>query len=193
MGPVLFGSKKPKSWSGSHLTIKMVTGPNRSGLRMILPSSHYTRALRKPEKRCQNHCLLSWSTRSRVWAQSFSPFLCVLAVTVSIMYMLWPMWECIFHFRNKGLVPILKKLFLPQKSEISTSVKFVDQFIKWRRRPRREKDCEDKICNFDRMPTDRQRILLSAEHPQQSWIGEIKVQLLSILAITVTKRPSTRA
>ena len=89
----------------------MVTGPNRSGLRMILPSSHYTRALRKPEKRCQNHCLLSWSTRSRVWAQSFSPFLCVLAVTVSIMYMLWPMWECIFHFRNRGLVPILKKLF----------------------------------------------------------------------------------
>ena len=46
----------------------MATGPNRSGLRMIVPNSSFTRALNKPEKRCQNCRLPLWNARSQVRA-----------------------------------------------------------------------------------------------------------------------------
>ena len=38
---------KPKSWSESHPDHIMATGPNRSGLRIIVPNSSFTRALNK--------------------------------------------------------------------------------------------------------------------------------------------------
>ena len=53
----------------------MATGLNWSGLRMIVPNSHYPRALRKPSKQNQEESLALWSTRLRVRASGeASPF-----------------------------------------------------------------------------------------------------------------------
>ena len=74
--------------------IKRVTRPNRSGLGMIVPSSHFTRALRKPQKHCQDCRLPSWNARSWVWAPLPTKFFTIalfLAVTVPNLNRLWPL------------------------------------------------------------------------------------------------------
>ena len=63
---MLFGSKQALVLVGFIPDQKMATGGNWSGLMMIVPNSHYTRVLRKPEKLSQEESLAEWSARSRV-------------------------------------------------------------------------------------------------------------------------------
>ena len=52
----------------------MATGHSRSGLRMIVPNSSFTRSPNKPEIRCQTSHLPSWNARSRDRAPMLTKF-----------------------------------------------------------------------------------------------------------------------
>ena len=51
---------------GVILDHKMATGPSWSGLRMIVPNSHYTRAPRKPENPSQEESLAKEKVERKV-------------------------------------------------------------------------------------------------------------------------------
>ena len=118
---MLFGSKKPKSWAGLYPDHIIVTGPNKSGLRTVVPNSSFTRALNEPEKRCQNRRLpiaiverkvvSSSPVADKVFHHCFeSLYLCLFCTgcdkSESVICME-------FSFRNKGLEPIFKKKMNP--------------------------------------------------------------------------------
>ena len=98
---VSLGQNKPKSWSGSHLTIKWWPGLTSFGLWMIVPSSCYTRVPRKTENAVRIvvcNCGAHGLQFKPLCRQSFSPLLWILAVTVSILYVLSPSWENNLHW-----------------------------------------------------------------------------------------------
>ena len=80
-----------------------------NGLRMIVPSSHFTRVLRKSRKNAvriefiRHRGTQGREFEPRCHRQSFLPLLCTAVVVLSESVIVLN-----FHFRNKGLVPILK-------------------------------------------------------------------------------------